>query len=244
MAYRWKPKYAEVDPDNPVAWATCDRCGRINNINKLTWQFDYRGTSQLQNLRILVCQPCYDVPNPQFQPYILPPDPPPIYNARPENYVLDETSWLTTEDGTIINAQDDEPLITSIPNPGDDANTALLYASFAYSGGSMAVAYMDLFNGNPLSGGMSVLGTITGSSTRTNIASSLTTTDNVATNLDVLTVTGSCAGQTNLSYIAFYTAASGGTLLTYGPLSATSPPSIVAGAVVQFNQLSLSVDLS
>jgi hypothetical protein len=244
MGYRWKPKNAEVDAENPQAWATCDRCGFVWNLNKLTWQYDYRGTSQLQNLRILVCPPCYDVPSPQMQPYILPPDPMPVMNARPEPYALDETSWLTTEAGEVLDTQDAESLITSIPDPGADANTAHLFADFAYAGGSLAVAYLDLFNGNPLSGGMSVLGTITGSVTRTNIAASLATVDGIAINPDVITIASSAAGQANLSYIAFYNAASGGTLLTFGPVAVSSPPSVVEGAVIQFDGGGLRVDLN
>jgi hypothetical protein len=244
MAYRWKPRYAEVDADNPQAWATCDRCGFVWNLYRLTWQYDYRGTSQLQNIRILVCPPCYDTPNPQMAPVILPVDPPPIFNARPEPYTVDEASWLVTQDGDILDTQDGERLITSIPNPGDDANTAHLFADFAYAGGSLAVAYLDLFDGNPLAAGTSVLATITGSAVRTNVTSALATADGVAVNPDVITVTSSAAGQTNLSYIAFYNAASGGALLTSGPLAVSSPPSIVAGAVVQFDALGLRVDLN
>lgn len=117
MAYRWHPKHAEVDPDNPRAWGTCDRCADVHNLDKLRWQFDYRGTSQLQNTRLLVCERCYDVPNPQFSPYILPPDPPPVLNARPFPYELAETDWLTTQDDDIIITQDDVLLTPSLPNP-------------------------------------------------------------------------------------------------------------------------------
>lgn len=117
MAYRWRPKNATVDPDNPIAWAACDRCQNIWNINKLAWQFDYRGTAQPQNTRLLCCPTCLDVPNAQFSPYILPPDPPPVLNARPFPYELSETDWLTTQDDEIITTQDGVLLTPSLPNP-------------------------------------------------------------------------------------------------------------------------------
>lgn len=242
MAYRWKPKYAEVDPDNPVAWATCDRCGRINNINKLTWQYDYRGTSQLQNLRILVCAPCYDVPNPQFQPYILPPDPPPIFNARPENYTLDETSWLTDTDGSILDNGDDVDVIVSNPNPASSPPPAILASSLLYSGGSVGTLYLDLFSGNPQAGGASVLAALTGSATRTNVGSSLETSAGIAQNTSALVVTSSAVGTPTVNYIAFYNAATGGNLLLTGTVSLSGALNV--GVPVQFNALGLSINLN
>lgn len=118
MAYRWHPKQAEVDPDNPQAWGTCDRCGFVRNLKDLVWQYSYMGAFQPMNMRILVCPDrCLDELNPQDQAYILPPDPAPIFNARPEPYLLDETSWLVTQDGEIIATEADSPFITAIPNP-------------------------------------------------------------------------------------------------------------------------------
>src|SRR5690242_9173994 len=90
------PKRAETDAGNPRAWATCDRCGFITNHYKLQWQYEWTGT-QLNNLHILVCEDCLDTPQRQLGTIILPPDPPPIMNARPENYTIDEEGpTLTT----------------------------------------------------------------------------------------------------------------------------------------------------
>jgi len=50
---------------------------------------------------------------------ILPPDPAPVLNIRPEPYTVDETNWLTTESGDVIDTELGVDLITSIPNPGD-----------------------------------------------------------------------------------------------------------------------------
>lgn len=79
----------EIDQSKPRAKAVCDRCGGLYNHHKLKWATDWRGT-KLQNLRFLVCDSCYD----QYQQngqrvIILPPDPVPIMNARPEHYVAD-----------------------------------------------------------------------------------------------------------------------------------------------------------
>jgi len=78
-----------ADPTNPKAKGVCDRCGSIYQHSKLTWQFQFVGP-KLQNLRFLVCPPCYDKPQPNIRTIVIPPDPIPIMNARPENYVLDD----------------------------------------------------------------------------------------------------------------------------------------------------------
>jgi hypothetical protein len=99
----WRPHgHVRVNARNPRAAAICDRCGRPWNHERLSFQFDWRG-EQLQNLRILVCPTCYDVPQEQLRARILPPDPVPIFNARPEPFApdgvnYDETNFITTED--------------------------------------------------------------------------------------------------------------------------------------------------
>ena len=90
MAYRYHGR-ATVNPDAPSAWATCDRCGLNYNLRALNWQYDWRGAT-LQNLRLLVCGRCLDEPSPWLRSVVLPPDPAPIFNARPEPYAIDEAS--------------------------------------------------------------------------------------------------------------------------------------------------------
>ena len=46
---------ARVDPQNPEAFAVCDRCGFRRNHADLEWQHQYAG-NQLVNRRILVCR--------------------------------------------------------------------------------------------------------------------------------------------------------------------------------------------
>lgn len=80
---------ATINQRSPKALAVCDRCGFMYNHRDLSWQFQWRGTT-LQNIRILVCQNCMDVPQEQLRVIVLPPDPVPIANARPETYVRDD----------------------------------------------------------------------------------------------------------------------------------------------------------
>lgn len=86
------PKYARVDQQNPEAWAQCDRCGFWRNRSDLVWQFEWGGM-HLYNKEILVCKEnmrCYDIPQEQLRTIILPPDPPPIVNARVPNFAYEE----------------------------------------------------------------------------------------------------------------------------------------------------------
>src|SRR5215475_13454291 len=75
-----------VSRRNPRALAICDRCGFRFNHDELQWQFQWAGP-RLQNLRILVCRSCLDIPQEQLRTIVLPPDPVPIQNPRPEDYV-------------------------------------------------------------------------------------------------------------------------------------------------------------
>jgi hypothetical protein len=78
---------AKIDARNPRALAVCDRCGRLTNLNRLQWQFDWNQGPRLFNLRILVCdQGCLDVPQESGRTIHLPPDPIGVMNARPEAY--------------------------------------------------------------------------------------------------------------------------------------------------------------
>jgi len=110
MSYRPHGR-AQVSSSWPRAWATCDRCGCNTNLYRLNWQFDYRGP-QIQNLRILVCERCEDKVQPQLKPVILPPDPVPVLNARPEPYTTDETDYRVTQDDEFRITQEDDPRIT------------------------------------------------------------------------------------------------------------------------------------
>lgn len=83
-------KYARVNAQNPEAFAQCDRCGFWRNRTDLVGQLQWAGT-HLYNIQILVCKDrCYDVPQEQLRTIILPPDPPPVLNARVPNFDYEE----------------------------------------------------------------------------------------------------------------------------------------------------------
>lgn len=89
MSYRPHPKRASVDVGKQSAWSTCDVCGFIVNHNKMRWQVRYAGQALIRT-GMLVCVPCWDIPAPFEKTLVLPPDPVPVMNARPENYAIDE----------------------------------------------------------------------------------------------------------------------------------------------------------
>lgn len=74
---------AVTNPSYPRAFAVCDNCRFWYNHNKLKWQREWQGT-QIINKGFLVCKGCLDKPNPQLKARLMPPDPVPIANPRPE----------------------------------------------------------------------------------------------------------------------------------------------------------------
>lgn len=83
-------KYASVSTTNPEAFAVCDRCGFWRNRSDLVFQTAWAG-QHLYNIQVLVCKErCFDTPNEQLRTIVLPPDPPPIVNARPPNFTYEE----------------------------------------------------------------------------------------------------------------------------------------------------------
>src|SRR5262249_3712356 len=96
------PRRARTSASNPEAWATSDRSGFVGNRKSLRLQVEWAGTQRV-NQQVLVYPDEYDEPNRQLGTIILPPDPVPILNARPENYALDEQPVSTryTMDGRV-----------------------------------------------------------------------------------------------------------------------------------------------
>lgn len=91
----WRPHgHFDVNPTSPRALGDCDRCYRTFNLERLQWQFEWRG-NRLMNLRVLVCSECLDRPQEQNRPIILPPDPVPVFNPRPENFASDNAGGIT-----------------------------------------------------------------------------------------------------------------------------------------------------
>jgi hypothetical protein len=95
MGYASQAGRARTSASNPQAHAICDRCGfRYNHVN-LRWQYDWRGAS-MQNIRLLVCNTCYDVPQEQLRAIVVPADPVPVVNARTQDFIAAEENTRTT----------------------------------------------------------------------------------------------------------------------------------------------------
>ena len=103
MAYASKAGRATADPSSPRAFGVCDRCGIWYNQHKLIFQYQWAGV-KLQNLRLLVCKTCLDVPQPQLKAKVLPPDPVPVQDSRPEWFAQSEnsTAYFIEVNGQIV----------------------------------------------------------------------------------------------------------------------------------------------
>ena len=110
MAYASKAGRARTDPRNPQAHAICDRCGfRYNHVN-LRWQFDWRGAS-LMNIRLLVCDTCYDNPQEQLRAIVVPADPIPINQPRIQDYETSESNTRATSGQNTVNPATNIPVV-------------------------------------------------------------------------------------------------------------------------------------
>jgi hypothetical protein len=81
----------------------------LYNLYSLHWQLEWSGKS-LFSKRLLVCDDCLDIPAPFLRTPVLPPDPPPIFNARVEPYSIDETDYRVTEPPTEQIRETEDPL--------------------------------------------------------------------------------------------------------------------------------------
>ena len=95
MAYASRSGKARTSRVSPQAHAICDRCGGRYNHTSLNWQYDWAGASII-NKRILVCRHCLDNPQQQLRAIVLPADPIPILNPRPEQFERAETDYRLT----------------------------------------------------------------------------------------------------------------------------------------------------
>jgi len=110
MAYASKLGRARISSKRPQAAGVCDRCGAVYNFVQLKWQMDWRGAS-IQNIRLLVCNRCYDTPQAQLRAIVVPADPTPIMNARVQDYVTAATDYQTTSAATVYDT------VTGLPIP-------------------------------------------------------------------------------------------------------------------------------
>ncbi len=98
---RKHPRRIWVDPTDPQPWGTSDQNGMIGPRPKMAYQREWSG-NKVVDLNMLVHPDELDVPNRQLGNLMLSPDPPPKRNARPENYIIDEASYLSAEDGSAL----------------------------------------------------------------------------------------------------------------------------------------------
>lgn len=132
MSGPWHPTgRARVSARSPEAQGCCDRCYMNYSLRDLTWQYQFAG-AKLQNLRLLVCPECLDNPQPQLKSIIIPADPTPVLNPRPEQYAVEVPSFMATEtpsfEGSDIITESGDNLIWEIEDtPLPDPNNPVLY---------------------------------------------------------------------------------------------------------------------
>jgi len=86
MGYASRSGHAITNPQAPRAFGVCDRCGFWFQLFKLRYQHEWVGTKRI-NMRKRVCAECMDRPQPQLRARLMPPDPVPVYDPRPENFI-------------------------------------------------------------------------------------------------------------------------------------------------------------
>lgn len=83
MAYASQSFRARTNPYAPAAHAVCDGCGGHYNRIDLKPQYEFQGIA-LADTGFRYCWRCISKPQPQLKPVILPQDPVPIRDPRPE----------------------------------------------------------------------------------------------------------------------------------------------------------------
>lgn len=83
MTYRPKGKHVTIDESYPEALGICDYTGFVHLRRDLVQQMEYRGNGLVWT-GLYVGKDYADIPNEQQRPPILPPDPIPVQNPRPQ----------------------------------------------------------------------------------------------------------------------------------------------------------------
>lgn len=124
----WHPTgRARVSARSPSTHAICDRCGFRYLHSQLSWQLQWAGV-KLQNLRILVCCECLDTPQPQLKSIIIPADPVPVLNPRPEQYDVTVPNYLEAENQSALLTEAGQAILWEITDtPLPDPNNPALY---------------------------------------------------------------------------------------------------------------------
>jgi hypothetical protein len=119
MGYASRSGRAVTSSTNPRAFAVCDRCGFWYNHHKLAYQWEWAGT-QMQNTQMLVCpNTCLDIPNPQLKSRMAPPDPVPIRDPRPENFLASRWAPASRPGNDLARFNRTfSPAVSTDPSPG------------------------------------------------------------------------------------------------------------------------------
>jgi hypothetical protein len=134
MGYASKQGRARVSAKNPQAAAICDRCGFVYNHINLRWQYDWRGAS-LQNIRLLVCNTCYDAPQEQLRAIVVPADPMPIVQPRVQDFVAAEQNTRVTSGQNTVDPRTGIPVINGDTRVTQDGSTRVTQQTGEPTGG-------------------------------------------------------------------------------------------------------------
>lgn len=109
MAYASLSGRARTSAKKPQAHAICDRCNFRYNFVDLIAQMEWRGPT-LQNIRILVCRRCLDIPQEQNRSINLPSDPEPIVGARVQDFDLARSNYRSLSRPTVLDPKTGLPI--------------------------------------------------------------------------------------------------------------------------------------
>lgn len=138
---------------NPQAKGLCDSCGFWYQLSDLRQQMQWRGTS-LAWTGEMVCPRCYDTPQEQLRSIILPPDPYPRANPRPDPAVTP----MQIAPAPPLFADNPQP-----PTPGNQGFTQYLLGSI--SAGTYPTAKADVLAAIATATGIDVPGGVVDNST-------------------------------------------------------------------------------
>jgi hypothetical protein len=116
VGYASKLGRARINSRNPQAAAICDRCGFVYNHVDLQFQFDWAGATTV-NKQILVCNNCLDTPQQQLRAIVIPADPMPISNPRPQEYRVAEANVRVTTNRYVPDGKTGIPVPDLNPPP-------------------------------------------------------------------------------------------------------------------------------